>query len=106
MTTVLKTSRKAFSCKSQKVKLVNPLKVVDLVAFPCPFHTCLKFIACLSPTGEALTQSSLLEADGEHMTTAVEPMNLHHAMLRSPGGCLHMYGRENPIHTKRYLTIQ
>lgn len=39
----------------------------------------------LAPTGEALTQSSLLEADGEHMTTAVEPMNLHHAMLRSPG---------------------
>ncbi|XP_061563514.1 zinc finger protein 410 [Cololabis saira] len=42
-------------------------------------------------TGEALTQSSLLEADGENeggmvtMTTAVEPMNLHHAMLRSPG---------------------
>ncbi|XP_056872141.1 zinc finger protein 410 isoform X2 [Takifugu flavidus] len=35
-------------------------------------------------TGEALTQSSLLEADGENMTTAVEPMNLHHAMLRSP----------------------
>ncbi|XP_047244255.1 zinc finger protein 410 [Girardinichthys multiradiatus] len=42
-------------------------------------------------TGEALTQSSLLEADGENggglvtMTTAVEPMNLHHVMLRSPG---------------------
>lgn len=36
-------------------------------------------------TGEALTQSSLLEADGENMATAVEPMNLHHAMLRSPG---------------------
>lgn len=42
-------------------------------------------------TGEALTQSSLLEADGVNggglvtMTTAVEPMNLHHAMLRSPG---------------------
>lgn len=36
-------------------------------------------------TGEALTQSSLLEADDENMTTAVEPMNLHHAMLRSPG---------------------
>ncbi|XP_034084379.1 zinc finger protein 410 isoform X1 [Gymnodraco acuticeps] len=42
-------------------------------------------------TGEALTHSSLLEADGENgdtmvtMTTAVEPMNLHHAMLRSPG---------------------
>nr|XP_015803605.2 zinc finger protein 410 isoform X1 [Nothobranchius furzeri]XP_015803606.2 zinc finger protein 410 isoform X1 [Nothobranchius furzeri] len=41
-------------------------------------------------TGEALTQSSLLEADGEDgggmvtMTTTVEPMNLHHAMLRSP----------------------
>uniref|UniRef100_A0A3B4ZPB0 C2H2-type domain-containing protein n=1 Tax=Stegastes partitus TaxID=144197 RepID=A0A3B4ZPB0_9TELE len=35
--------------------------------------------------------SSLLEADGENgdgmvtMTTTVEPMNLHHAMLRSPG---------------------
>lgn len=41
-------------------------------------------------TGEALTQSSLLEADGENMTTAVEPMNLHHAMLRSPGSvCTH-----------------
>ncbi|XP_068432643.1 zinc finger protein 410 [Clinocottus analis] len=43
-------------------------------------------------TGEALTQSSLLEADGENgvglvtmTTTTVEPMNLHHAMLRSPG---------------------
>ncbi|XP_038583343.1 zinc finger protein 410 isoform X2 [Micropterus salmoides] len=42
-------------------------------------------------TGEALTQSSLLEADGENgdgmvtMTTNVGPMNLHHAMLRSPG---------------------
>lgn len=36
-------------------------------------------------TGEALTQSSLLEADEETMTTAVEPMNLHHAMLRAPG---------------------
>lgn len=42
-------------------------------------------------TGEALTQSSLLEADGENgdtmvtMTTTVEPMNLPHAMLRSPG---------------------
>uniref|UniRef100_A0A3Q3WBA7 Zinc finger protein 410 n=1 Tax=Mola mola TaxID=94237 RepID=A0A3Q3WBA7_MOLML len=36
-------------------------------------------------TGEALTQSSLLEADGQNMTTVVEPMNLHHAMLRSPG---------------------
>lgn len=41
--------------------------------------------------GEALTHSSLLEVDGENaegmvsMTTAVEPMNLHHAMLRSPG---------------------
>uniref|UniRef100_A0A3B4ABN5 C2H2-type domain-containing protein n=1 Tax=Periophthalmus magnuspinnatus TaxID=409849 RepID=A0A3B4ABN5_9GOBI len=42
-------------------------------------------------TGEALTHSSLLEVDGENtggmvsMTTAVEPMNLHHAMLRAPG---------------------
>lgn len=50
-------------------------------------------------TGEALTQSSLLEADGENgdgmvtMTTTVEPMNLHHAMLRSPGRRLHIYGR-------------
>lgn len=41
--------------------------------------------------GEALTHSSLLEVDGENahgmvsMTTGVEPMNLHHAMLRSPG---------------------
>lgn len=47
--------------------------------------------ACYVLTGEALTQSSLLEADGENgdsmvtMTTTVEPMNLHHAMLRSPG---------------------
>lgn len=39
-------------------------------------------------TGEALTQSSLLEADGDNMAASVEPMNLHHAMLRSPGGCL------------------
>lgn len=45
-----------------------------------------------SERGEALTQSSLLEVDGESaaaglvsMATAVEPMNLHHAMLRSPG---------------------
>lgn len=43
-------------------------------------------------TGEALTQSSLLEADGETgdtmvtmTTTSVEPMNLHHAMLRAQG---------------------
>lgn len=36
-------------------------------------------------TGEALTHSSLLEADGDNMTTSVEPMNLHHAMLRSQG---------------------
>lgn len=36
-------------------------------------------------TGEALTHSSLLEADGQNMTTVVEPMNIHHAMLRSPG---------------------
>ncbi|XP_067097587.1 zinc finger protein 410 [Osmerus mordax] len=42
-------------------------------------------------TGEALTHSSLLEADGEAgdnmvtMTTGVEPMNLHHAMLRAQG---------------------
>ncbi|XP_053743999.1 zinc finger protein 410 [Synchiropus splendidus] len=41
-------------------------------------------------TGEALTQSSLLEADGENgdsmvaMATAVEPIDLHHAMLTSP----------------------
>lgn len=41
--------------------------------------------------GEALTHSSLLEVDGTNaegmvsMTTAVEPLNLHHAMLRSPG---------------------
>lgn len=50
---------------------------------------------CLQLAGEALTQSSLLEADGANgdgmvtMTTGVEPMNLHHAMLRSPGWCLH-----------------
>lgn len=42
-------------------------------------------------TGEALTQSSLLEADGHTeddmvtMTAAVQPINIHHAMLRSPG---------------------
>ncbi|KAM4633976.1 zinc finger protein 410 isoform 1-T1 [Polymixia lowei] len=42
-------------------------------------------------TGEALTHSSLLEADGETgdgmvtMTTTVEPINLHHAMLRAHG---------------------
>lgn len=51
------------------------------------------FPPCLFATGEALTQSSLLEADSTNadgmvtMTTAVEPMNLHHAMLRSPGRC-------------------
>lgn len=55
----------------------------------------------MSLTGEALTQSSLLEADGENgdsmvtMTTTVDPMNLHHAMLRSPGRRLHMYGKYN-----------
>ncbi|XP_030628842.1 zinc finger protein 410 [Chanos chanos] len=42
-------------------------------------------------TGEALTHSSLLEADGAAgdsmatMTTVVEPINLHHAMLRAQG---------------------
>uniref|UniRef100_A0A8C7LLX8 Zinc finger protein 410 n=1 Tax=Oncorhynchus mykiss TaxID=8022 RepID=A0A8C7LLX8_ONCMY len=42
-------------------------------------------------TGEALTHSSLLEADGSPddtmvtMTTGVEPMNLHNAMLREQG---------------------
>ncbi|KAL7871736.1 hypothetical protein SRHO_G00067190 [Serrasalmus rhombeus] len=42
-------------------------------------------------TGEALTHSSLLEADGATgesmvtMTTVVEPVNLHHAMLRAQG---------------------
>ncbi|XP_054617915.1 zinc finger protein 410 isoform X2 [Dunckerocampus dactyliophorus] len=42
-------------------------------------------------TGEALTHSSLLEADGDNeagmvaLTTGVQPINLHHAMLRSPG---------------------
>ncbi|XP_072296202.1 zinc finger protein 410 [Eucyclogobius newberryi] len=42
-------------------------------------------------TGEALTHSSLLEVDGEDaagavsMTTAAEPMGLHHTMLRAPG---------------------
>ncbi|XP_077367390.1 zinc finger protein 410 [Festucalex cinctus] len=42
-------------------------------------------------TGEALTRSSLLEADGESgaslvaMATGVDAVNLHHAMLRSPG---------------------
>nr|XP_049613345.1 zinc finger protein 410 isoform X2 [Syngnathus scovelli] len=42
-------------------------------------------------TGEALTRSSLLEADGESdasmvaMATDVDAVNLHHAMLRSPG---------------------
>ncbi|TNN64069.1 Zinc finger protein 410 [Liparis tanakae] len=39
-------------------------------------------------SGEALTHSSLLEADGGMVTmttTTVEPMSLHHAMLRPPG---------------------
>ncbi|CAB1343186.1 unnamed protein product [Coregonus sp. 'balchen'] len=42
-------------------------------------------------TGEALTHSSLLEADGSPgdtmvtMTTGVEPINIHHAMLRGQG---------------------
>ncbi|CAL1585845.1 unnamed protein product [Knipowitschia caucasica] len=38
-------------------------------------------------TGEALTHSSLLEdAEGMvSMTTAVNPLNVHHAMLRAPG---------------------
>lgn len=56
-------------------------------------------------TGEALTQSSLLEADGENadsmvtMTTTVEPMNLHHAMLRSPGRCMHTYNAYTQLTT-------
>nr|XP_020459327.1 zinc finger protein 410 isoform X3 [Monopterus albus] len=60
-------------------------------------------------TGEALTQSSLLEADGENgdsmvtMTTTVESMNLHHAMLRSPGRCLHMY---NTKYTQKQRILQ
>lgn len=60
------------------------------VCISCFIYEKLKLI-CLRLTGEALTQSSLLEADGEDgdsmvtMTTTVEPMNLHHAMLRSPG---------------------
>lgn len=59
-----------------------------------------KFDVCVQLTGEALTQSSLLEADGENgdnmvtMTTTVEPMNLHHAMLRSPGRRLNKYDRK------------
>ncbi|XP_071019518.1 zinc finger protein 410-like [Oncorhynchus clarkii lewisi] len=42
-------------------------------------------------TGEALTHSSLLEADGSPvdtmvtMTTGVDPINVHHAMLRTQG---------------------
>ena len=62
---------------------------------------------CYVLTGEALTQSSLLEADGENgdsmvtMTTTVEPMNLHHAMLRSPGRRQHMYDSANTIHRRR-----
>lgn len=51
------------------------------------------FIRCSSGlwlTGEALTHSSLLEADGaatDSMVTmtTVEPVNLHHAMLRAQG---------------------
>lgn len=73
---------------------LSPVKVVDEVQrVSLCIHTSHKFVGCLRPTGEALTQSSLLEADGENgdgmvtMTTTVEPMNLHHAMLRSPGRC-------------------
>ncbi|XP_061112121.1 zinc finger protein 410 isoform X1 [Conger conger] len=46
------------------------------------------------PPGEALTHSSLLEDRGVvgdsmvTMTTALEPMNLHHAMLRAQGDTL------------------
>lgn len=39
-------------------------------------------------TGEALTHSSLLEADGAASMvtmTTVEPVNLHHVMLRAQG---------------------
>lgn len=62
-----------------------------------------KFVVCVRLTGEALTQSSLLEADGESadsmvtMTTTVEPMNLHHAMLRSPGRHLNAYDRRRSM---------
>lgn len=72
--------------------LVSCLLLVCRVSL---FHTCNEKFISLRLTGEALTQSSLLEADGENadsmvtMTTAVEPMNLHHAMLRSPGRCMH-----------------
>lgn len=64
-----------------------------------------KFI-CLLLTGEALTQSSLLEADGENgdgmvtMTTNVGPMNLHHAMLRSPGGRFAQVWQGKPQYTQ------
>lgn len=57
----------------------------------------LKCVCLCALTGEALTQSSLLEADGDNMAASVEPMNLHHAMLRSPGGCLPGEGDPNSI---------
>lgn len=82
-----------------RLMALSHLQVVDKIMCPCPFHTCFKFIVCFPLTGEALTQSSLLEADGDSMTTAVEPMNLHHAMLRSPSRCLHLYVGESPTHT-------
>lgn len=55
-----------------------------LAFFHSDVDVCFSLLCCPS-IGEALTQSSLLEADGETITTVVEPMNLHHAMLRSPG---------------------
>lgn len=53
--------------------------------FPHLKTSCWIPLTAFAPTGEALTQSSLLEADGDNMTSSVEPMNLHHAMLRTSG---------------------
>lgn len=81
----------------QESKLDRCLKCRCLcLAGDSHFHWVVGFTSfvCSPPTGEALTQSSLLEADGENITTAVEPMNLHHAMLRSAGRASSQSGPE------------
>lgn len=67
-------------------------------------HTCnVQYVPCVLLTGEALTHSSLLEADGSPgdtmvtMTTGVDPINVHHAMLRAQGKHTH-----TPCHTIRH----
>lgn len=91
VTRPLKTSR------CTRVKLRQLLK---MQGFPWGWWLTLSLsswftsFVCSPPPGEALTQSSLLEADGENMTTAVEPMNLHHAMLRSAGRASSQSGPE------------